>query len=74
MKVEGEFHMTKDQLGADTLDIIDTSYVITDPSGKEMGLELDGNTKVRNKVNPGDKIEARISSEGHTLSVTRVGP
>jgi hypothetical protein len=35
-------------------------------------LELDDKTKVQNRVNPGDKVEAKISSKGHTLSVTRL--
>lgn len=73
-QVEGEFHMAQDPLGQDTLDIVDKSYVITDQAGKEMRLELDNKTKVRNRVNPGDKIEAKISSEGQTLSVTRLDP
>ena len=71
-KVEGEFHMAKDIRGEDTLKIVDKSYVITDQDGKELRLELRNDTKVRNRVNPGDKIEAKISSEGHTLSVTRL--
>jgi len=73
-QVEGEFHMAKDPQGEDTLDIVDTSYVITDQAGKELRLELSDDTKVRNRVNPGDKIEAKISFEGHTLSVTRLKP
>lgn len=72
--VEGEFHMTKDILGKDTLDIEDKSYVITDQAGDEVRLELNRNTKVRNRVNPGDKIEAKISSDGQTLSVVRLEP
>jgi methyl coenzyme M reductase beta subunit len=55
-----------------TLDIVDKSYVITSQAGKEVRLELDDNTKVQNRVNPGDKVEAKISSKGHTLSVTRL--
>jgi len=73
-QVQGEFHMTKDPLGLDTLDIVDKSYVITDRTGKELRLELSDDTKVLNRVNPGDKIEAKISSEGHTLSVIRLKP
>ena len=73
-QVEGEFHMTKDPQGLDTLDIVDKSYVITDRAGKELRLELSDDTKVLDRVNPGDKIEAKISSEGHTLSVTRLKP
>lgn len=71
-RVEGEFHMAKTPQGEDTLDIVDKSYVITDQTGKKMRLTLDDDTKVRNRVNPGDRIEAKISSEGHTLSVTRL--
>lgn len=73
-QVEGEFHMAKDPQGKDTLDIVDKSYVITSQAGEEVRLELDDNTKVGKRVNPGDKIEAKISSEGHTLSVTRLEP
>lgn len=73
-QVEGEFHMTRDLQGQDTLDIVDKYYVITDRAGKEMRLELRDDTKVLKRVNPGDKIEARISSAGHTLSVTRLEP
>lgn len=73
-QVEGEFHMAKDPQGDDTLDIVDKSYVITDQAGKEVRLELSDDTNVQNRVVPGDKIEAKISSEGHTLSVTRLEP
>jgi len=73
-QVEGEFHMTKDPQGLDTLDIVDKSYVITDRAGKELRLELSDDTKVLDRVNPGDRIEAKISSAGHTLSVTRLKP
>lgn len=73
-QVEGKFHMAKDPQGDFTLDIVDKSYVITSQAGEEVRLELDDNTKVRKRVNPGDKIIAKISSEGHTLSVTRLEP
>lgn len=74
-QVEGEFHMAKDSQGELTLDIVDKSYVIvTSQAGEEVRLELDDNTKVLKKVNPGDKIVAKISSKGHTLSVTRFEP
>jgi hypothetical protein len=73
-QVQGEFHMTKDPHGLDTLDIVDKSYIIIDRAGKELRLKLRDDTKVLNRVNPGDKIEAKISIEGHTLSVTRLKP
>jgi hypothetical protein len=71
-QVEGEFHMAKGPEGDVTLDIVDKSYVITSQTGKEVRLELDDHTKIQNRVNPGDKVEAKISSRGHTLSVTRL--
>ncbi len=71
-QVEGEFHMAKTPQGEDTLKMVDKSYVITSQAGEEMRLELSDDTKVRNRVNPGDKVEAKISPEGHTLSVTRL--
>lgn len=73
-QVEGKFHMAKDPQGELTLDIEDKFYVITSQAGKEMRLALDDNTKVQKRVNPGDKIEAKISPKGHTLSVTRLEP
>lgn len=71
-QVEGEFHMAKTPQGKPTLDIVDRSYVITDQAGRKVRLTLDHNTKVEKWVNPGDRIEAKISSEGHTLSVKRL--
>lgn len=49
-KVEGEFQMSKDRQGDDTLDIVDESYLITDQTGKEVRLELDDNTKIMKMV------------------------
>ena len=73
-QVEGEFHMAKGPEGDVTLDIVYKSYVITSQTGKVVRLQLDDHTKVQNRVNPGDKVEAKISSKGHTLSVTRLDP
>ena len=73
-QVEGGFHRTKDLLGVDTLDIVDKVYVITDQAGREVRLELSDDTIIRSRVIPGDTIEAEISSEDHTLSVTRIEP
>ena len=72
--VEGEFQIIKDPHGEDTLKIVDTSYVITNQAGEEVRLKLDNNTKVRERVNPGDKIVATISPRGQILSVTRLEP
>ncbi|HEV8329597.1 MAG TPA: hypothetical protein VGQ08_19180 [Nitrospiraceae bacterium] len=46
--------MSKDGHGDDRIDIVDTSYLITDQSGKELRLELDDHTKIRKRVSPGD--------------------
>ena len=73
-QVKGGFHRSEDLLGVDTLDIVDKVYVITDRAGREVRLELSDDTIVRSRVIPGDRIEAEISSKGHTLSVTRIEP
>ena len=65
-QVEGEFHMAKDPQGELTLDIVDKSYVITSQAGEEVRLDLTTIPKF-GKVNPGDKIVAKISSKGQTL-------
>lgn len=70
--VEGEFHMAKSPRGEDILEMVDKSYVITTRTGEELRLELSQDTKVPTRANPGDRIEAKISQEGHTLSVTRI--
>jgi len=70
--VEGEFRMGKNSRGEDTLKIVDKSYVITTRAGEELRLELTRDTKVPDRANPGDRIEARISQEGQTISVTRI--
>jgi len=70
--VEGEFHMAKNAHGEDTLEMVDKSYTITTRSGQEMRLELSTDTKVPTRANPGDRVEAKISDEGRTLSVTRL--
>jgi hypothetical protein len=67
--VGGEFHMTKDQRGKDTLKMVDRSYLVTTPTGQQIELKLTDETKVPARANPGDRIEARVSEKGQTLSV-----
>ena len=67
--VEGEFHMGKNSLGEETLKVIDKSYIVTVPAGKQIELKLTHETKVPTRANPGDRIEAKISASGQTLSV-----
>lgn len=70
--VEGEFHMAKNSQGEDILQMVDKSYVITTPTGQEIPLKLSRDTKVPTRANPGDRVEAKISDRGQTLSVMLV--
>jgi hypothetical protein len=70
--VEGEFLMAKNSQGEDILRMVDKSYVITTPTGQEIPLKLSRDTKVPTRANPGDRIEAKISDRGNTLSVMLV--
>ena len=67
--VEGEFHMTKDYRGEDILKMVDKSYIVTTPTGQQIELKLTRETKVHSRANPGDRIEAKITEKGQTLSV-----
>jgi hypothetical protein len=67
--VEGEFHMTKDLRGEDILKMVDKSYIVTTPTGQQIELKLTRETKVPARANPGDRIEAKITEKGQTLSV-----
>jgi hypothetical protein len=67
--VEGEFHMTKDYRGKDTLKMVDRAYTVTTPTGQQIELRLTDETKVPARANPGDRIEARVTEKGQTLSV-----
>lgn len=67
--VEGEFHMAKNSVGEDILKMVDKSYIITTPTGQEVQLKLTRETKVPTRANPGDRVEAKISDKGRTLSV-----
>ena len=67
--VEGEFHMAKDYRGEDTLKMVDKSYLVTTPTGQQIELKLSRETKLSTRANPGDRIEAKITEKGQTLSV-----
>jgi hypothetical protein len=67
--VEGEFHMAKDKRGEDILKMVDKSYIVTTPTGQQIELKLTRETKVPARANPGDRIEAKITEKGQTLSV-----
>lgn len=70
--VEGEFHMAKDARGEETLKLVDKAYIITTPTGQKIQLTLTRETKVPTRANPGDRVEAKISQQGQTLSVRLV--
>ena len=67
--VEGEFHMERDTRGEDILRMVDKSYIVTTPGGQQIELKLTRETKVPTRANPGDRIEARVTEKGQTLSV-----
>ena len=67
--VEGEFRMAKDYRGEEILKVIDKSYIDTTPTGQQIELKLTRETKVPTRANPGDRIEAKITEKGQTLSV-----
>ena len=69
-EVEGEFRIAKNGRGEDVLKLVDRSYVVITRTGQEIHLKLTPGTKVPARANPGDRIEAKISNEGQTLSVT----
>ena len=71
--VEGEFHMAKDFRGEDILKMVDKSYIVTTPTGQKIELKLTRETKVPARANPGDRIEAKITEKGQTLSVQLIG-
>ena len=67
--VEGKFQMTKDYRGQDSLMMVDTSYTVTTSTGQHIELKLTRETKVPARANPGDRIEAKVTEKGQTLSV-----
>ena len=71
--VEGEFHMAKDYRGEDILKMVDKSYIVTTPAGQQIELKLTRETNVPARANPGDRIEAKITEKGQTLSVKLIG-
>jgi|SRR5215831_11403640 len=45
-------------------------YIVKDTSGHEVRLHVNKETKLDGPVKVGDKIEARVTSEGHATSLT----
>lgn len=44
-------------------------YFVRDTTGHEVRLHVNNQTKVEGKLKVGDKIEARVTSEGHANSI-----
>ncbi|HKW86629.1 MAG TPA: hypothetical protein VJM82_06145 [Nitrospiraceae bacterium] len=45
-------------------------YIVKDITGHEVRLHVNKDTKMDGKVKVGDKIEARVTPEGHASSIT----
>lgn len=45
-------------------------YIVKDITGHEVRLHVNKETKMDGKVKAGDKIEARVTPEGHATSIT----
>jgi len=45
-------------------------YIVKDITGHEVRLHVNKDTKLDGKVKVGDKIEARVTPEGHATSIT----
>ena len=48
-------------------------YVIMDSSGKEQRVHVDKSTIIIGKVQPGAKVKAQVTKDGHASAVTSVG-
>jgi len=58
----------------DTLMEIDGPfYVIMDSSGKEQRVHVDKSTMIIGKVQPGAKVKAQVTKDGHASAVTSGG-
>jgi hypothetical protein len=48
-------------------------YVIMDSTGKEQRVHVDKSTLIIGKVQPGAKVKAEVTKEGHASAVVIVG-
>lgn len=44
-------------------------YFVKDTSGHEVRLHVNKETKMEDRIKVGDKIEARVTSEGHAMTM-----
>ena len=45
-------------------------YFVKDTTGHQVRLHVNNETKLEERIKVGDKIEARVTSEGHATSIT----
>lgn len=45
-------------------------YFVKDTTGHQVRLHVNNETKLEDRIKVGDKIEARVTSEGHVTSIT----
>jgi hypothetical protein len=45
-------------------------YFVKDTTGHQVRLQVNNETKLEDRIKVGDKIEARVTSEGHVTSIT----
>jgi hypothetical protein len=45
-------------------------YFVKDTTGHQVRLHVNNETKLEDRIKVGDKIEARVTSEGHATSIT----
>ena len=50
--------------------IEDEFYFVKDTTGHQVRLHVNNETKLEDRIKVGDKIEARVTSEGHATSIT----
>ena len=48
-------------------------YVIMDNAGKEQRVHVDKNTLIIGKVQPGSKVKAEVTKDGHASALKEVG-
>lgn len=58
----------------DVLMIEGPHYFVKDTSGHEVRLHVNGQTKMEDRIKVGDKIESRVSSDGHAISIMLYAP
>ena len=48
-------------------------YVIMDSAGKEQRVHVDRSTSIIGKIQPGSKVKAEVTNDGHASALKRLG-